>query len=41
MTKVLAVAFVLLAVAACKPATPGKNVPECKSGEACDYTKGN
>lgn len=35
----LAAAFVS-ALAACKPAEPGKNVPECKSGDACDYTKG-
>lgn len=42
MTKIVLVAtLALFALAACKPAQPGKNVPECKNGEACDYTKGN
>jgi hypothetical protein len=39
----IAAAFVAaLAVAGCnwKAAEPGKNVPECKSGDACDHTKG-
>lgn len=37
---ILAIVAVSLAVAGCKPAEPGKNVPECKNGEACDHTKG-
>lgn len=40
---VLAVAAIAVAVAACnpKPAEPGKNIPECKNGDACDHTKGS
>ena len=42
MSKVIFVCgLALLALVACKPAEPGKNVPECKNGDACDYTKGN
>lgn len=43
MKKIALALLAVLAVAACnkpQPAEPGKNIPECHNGDACDYTKG-